>query len=193
MRNGVEVARVRRREQHEALERLGVPRHAIRRLEFEDGRVAEEESLLADVLERLIDGYDAGGVVAPWIHDHHTDHEACGRAAATACRRTGAMLAGGLFWAYHFTDPEIAAAASLGRFELTSDEHAAKQEALACHHSQIDDPACGTVLSRRELAPARWRNEYFVLDQLPPTPPERSRQRHATISGGFEHSPDRVE
>ncbi len=45
-------------------------------------------------------------LVAPWRHDGHPDHEAAGRAAAAAARRTGARLLEYPLWLWHHTAPD---------------------------------------------------------------------------------------
>ena len=78
----------RRLEQARAAEALGLPREALIHLALRDSAVAESESALADRIEACIDSDTL--LVAPWPLDPHPDHEACGRAAAKAARRTGA-------------------------------------------------------------------------------------------------------
>ncbi len=158
-----ELARVRRHEQLGALEFLGVSRSAIHRLGFDDGRVADDESQLEAVIERLIIDCAVEFVVAPWVFDHHTDHEACGRAAQEAARRLGIGSAGGLFWAYQHTDPRKVNPDMMVAVELDLDERAAKSAALRCHKSQTDRAEGASILQGRDLMSAAWECEYFVL------------------------------
>ena len=76
------LASQRRGEQVRALRALGVTSLSpfrLRRLGIPDGMVAAHEGGLADELAALVGPDDL--LVAPWIHDWHPDHEACGRAA----------------------------------------------------------------------------------------------------------------
>ena len=74
--------RVRRCEQDKALHMLDVPAGSTVRLHMPDGRVSDHEHELARILDELIVPGDL--IVAPWAHDWHPDHEACGRAAKAA-------------------------------------------------------------------------------------------------------------
>ena len=43
--------------------------------------------------------------LAPWWHDGHPDHDACGRAALGVTESVGAQFLGYLVWAWHWADP----------------------------------------------------------------------------------------
>ena len=104
------VAAIRRAEQVSALERLGAGAGEVVRLQLPDGDVARDEDRLADRLTDLVAGSQL--VVAPWRGDHHCDHEATGRAAATAAHRAGIGLAAGLFWTWHHVEPRTCSTGS---------------------------------------------------------------------------------
>ena len=163
-----QLAARRRGEQSTALARLGVESSTVTRLAIPDGRVAEYEAAIEAAIAEIGQGF----IVAPWIHDHHCDHEASGRAALAAAGRTGATVAAGLFWAWHRTDPGQLGA-PLARLHLDADQRAAKRAAIDAHTSQLvaDVP----VLDADTLSPATWPHEYFVISTPTPDPNEDAR------------------
>ena len=89
-------------------------------LDLEDmGAVAEHEQELVEVLVPALGDARRTLVVAPWRHDGHPDHEAVGRAAATAAHRTGATLWEYPIWWWHWSSPADAPWADLGRLALS--------------------------------------------------------------------------
>ncbi len=71
-----------------------------------DGKLAENESRLADVLTDILAARPAGTwCAATWRGDGHPDHEAVGRAAAVAASRTGAVLLEYPIWMWHWLIP----------------------------------------------------------------------------------------
>ncbi len=163
-----QLAATRRREQDTALERLGVGASAITRLTLPDGGLAAHENTIVRAIEDVGHGF----IAAPWVHDHHCDHEACGRAALDVARRSGATVAAGLFWAWHRTDPQQLEhrLASLHLDEIQRD---AKLAAINAHSSQLvaDTP----MLTADALTPATWHHEYFVISTYPHAPVEATR------------------
>ncbi len=62
-------------------------------LGFPDGELTDHEETLAETLMEILKGDGpATWCAATWRGDGHPDHEAVGRAASTACTRTGATL-----------------------------------------------------------------------------------------------------
>ena len=113
------------------------PHAALTRLQLGDGSVGGAE---ADVAARLVDliGDGAGTLVAaPWRHDGHPDHEAAGRAAAAAARRTDATLVEYPVWWWHWGTPSDAPWAAIRRLELSEAARSAKRQAIAAHTSQV--------------------------------------------------------
>ncbi len=159
------LASTRRREQAVALSRLAGP-HAtstpeVIRLGLPDGHVADHEAQLVDALRAAV-GHPAL-IVAPWAHDHHTDHEAVGRAAALVAAQRSTPLAAGLFWAWSNTPP----APGLCRLAIPDEHRDRRWEALAGHRSQLVGPDGATppVLATRYLDPLQWRHEYYFASQ----------------------------
>lgn len=157
------LARTRRREQGVALARLAGPRAPgsaapdVIRLGLPDGRVADHEPKIADAIAAAADR--PALIVAPWAHDHHTDHEAVGRAAARVAAQRSAALAAGLFWAWSNSPP----APGLRRLAIPDEHRDRRWQALASHRSQLVGPDAATppILAASDLDPLRWRHEYY--------------------------------
>jgi LmbE family N-acetylglucosaminyl deacetylase len=96
-----DLIRLRPEESRQALDRLGVDART-HRLRQPDGGI--DEAALTDALVWLL----APGrqCLATWRGDGHPDHEAVGRAAATACARNGAVLWEYPIWMWHWTRPD---------------------------------------------------------------------------------------
>ena len=102
-----ELARIRAEEARQAAEVLGVDA-SVQRLELPDGAVGSaQDPLTARLVEVVGDGRGTV-IVAPWRRDGHPDHEAAGRAAAAAARRTGADLWEYPVWFWHWGTPDDA-------------------------------------------------------------------------------------
>jgi LmbE family N-acetylglucosaminyl deacetylase len=126
------------------------------RLHLPDGRLAQTKpTLIAALAGRLHPG---DWCLATWDGDGHPDHQAVGRAAATACQATGARLLSYLIWTWHWATPGDARVpwARLGRLPLTEDLRHRKELAVACFPSQTrpigPDPADGPVVLPGDLA-----------------------------------------
>jgi LmbE family N-acetylglucosaminyl deacetylase len=133
---------LRSAETREALRRLGLGQVARRRLQLPDGEIASCTDALSQVLVRSLRPNDL--CIAPWVHDGHPDHDACGRVALDAAKTTGARALGYLVWAWHWSTPEGA---------------------------EIPWPACRRVdLPRRVAARKRWSTGSFVSQTRAPNP-----------------------
>lgn len=164
--DGERLGALRRTEQADALGALGLLGAPLTRLGLPDGEVAHREPDLAAAIATAIARHAIDVVLAPWSHDHHTDHEACGRAAA---RAAGAVprpvtVVSGLFWS--MLRDRAGADVELRSLALTADERARKRAAIASHRSQVtaevaDDPVLGEV----ELAIANWPSEYVIVGE----------------------------
>ena len=155
---------VRRRELSLALSRLGVAgATTVHRFGLPDGRVAAHEGPLATRLAPLAAG--AAWVLAPWPHDGHPDHEACGRAAVAAAAAAGAPIRFFPVWAWHWAEPgSPAACALLGtaeRWDLSAGTRHAKRLAVAAFASQHNGRLGPAVLSPHVLD--RFARPFEVL------------------------------
>jgi len=155
------LAELRREEQTRALARLGVPRQNILRLRLIDSSVAAQENDLVASLRPLITAETQ--VIAPWAGDFHPDHEACARAAELVAREAGAPLISYFFWTWHRGVVALLDGLKLKKFVLNEDQLTAKQEALACHGSQLKHAPEPEILPDNLLWPARMPFEVFVL------------------------------
>jgi LmbE family N-acetylglucosaminyl deacetylase len=155
------LGRTRQIEQTGAAEALGVMSDCIVHLGFPDSNVAESEVALTDQIAASIDSNTL--LVSPWQHDPHPDHEACGRAAATAASRRGATLVSYFFWTWHHLRPEGLAGLPLRRLALSAEAQARRARALACHNSQLHRDAGPPILPELFLAPARRPFETFII------------------------------
>lgn len=157
------LAAIRRDETAEALRRLGLPETAVRHLGQPDGGV-DEAALTAYLAARLTPGR---WCLATWRGDGHPDHEAVGRAAASACAATGAVLLEYPIWAWHWARPGDARVPweRAYRIDLTEPACQAKERAILAFPSQIEDlgpaPEDAAILPPHVLA--RFRRPFEVV------------------------------
>lgn len=133
-----------------------------------DGDVAaHEEELVARLVEVV--GTTGADVVlcAPWRGDGHPDHEAVGRAAATAAERTDAVLLEYPVWWWHWGNPDEPPP-RLARLPLDATATGAKRAAVAAHASQVQPlsaaPGDEVLLGGDLLAHFERDCEVFVVD-----------------------------
>jgi len=155
------LAARRREEQTKAAVRLGVDASKLVRFGLPDSNVAAHKE---ELVQRLLPLVSADThVVAPWQHDFHPDHEACGWAAEQVARLTGAKLTYYFFWTWHRGAPALLSGLNLVSFPLTEDLLAAKLDALTCHNSQLFRATNDPILPESLLAPARRPFEVFLI------------------------------
>jgi LmbE family N-acetylglucosaminyl deacetylase len=154
------LGELRSGEQRQALKILGVSSTRTVRLRLPDSDVAaHEQALVANLLSLAT---SCAHIIAPWPADYHPDHEACGRAAQTVARQTGARLTFYFFWTWHRGTPDVLKGDKLRRFPLSPAAMRAKANALACHASQLHHQTGEPILTDRLLAPARRPYEVFL-------------------------------
>lgn len=161
------LEQLRRDEQRDAMDAIGIRRGAVSRLGIPDGEVAGHPNLVTDAIVRAIQEHRIGLIVSPWEFDHHTDHEACGRAALAAAEQVDGPItvAGGLFWSLLREHPRPGT--SLAALHLGASERSAKAHAIRCHRTQIDPVVVERpVLTGVELAVARWSREHYVVRRV---------------------------
>jgi LmbE family N-acetylglucosaminyl deacetylase len=156
-----DLGALRQAEQAAALDRLGVPVNEIVRLRLPDSGVASEERRLTVQLMDLIPRKAI--ICAPWKGDFHPDHEACGRAAETVARVSGAILVSYFFWTWHRGELAALNRLRLVRFPLSNSCYSAKSEALLRHQSQLEREDGEPILPENLLAPARRPFEVFSI------------------------------
>ena len=130
------LADVRRQELEDAIDVLA-PEATVSCLDLPDGDVAAH---VTDVVARLVatigDGKDVL-LCAPWRHDGHPDHEAMGRAAAIAARRTDALLLEYPVWLWHWGRDADLPHDGTTSLPLDADARSAKRAAIDRHASQV--------------------------------------------------------
>ena len=77
---------------------------AVTRLGLPDGQISRNVDRLVAALHARVQPGDL--CLAPWWHDGHPDHDACGNAALAVTESVGAQLLGYLVWAWHWANPE---------------------------------------------------------------------------------------
>ena len=136
------LERTRRAELDCATAILGVRR--LVRLGLPDGRIAEHEQQLAEQLAVMLAAEPPGTwCAATWQGDGHPDHEAVGRAAASAVTHTAATLVEYPVWMWHWAEPGDPAVPWTRAASVPLDRQATgrKQNAAQCFRSQFDPPA----------------------------------------------------
>jgi LmbE family N-acetylglucosaminyl deacetylase len=123
-------------EQATALRSLGIA-HPPERLRLPDTQVSEHEHDLAAALVPLC--RRATLVLAPWEHDGHADHDATGRASRTAATRAGVRFAAYPVWAWRWAVPGQLAGLGLVRVPSSPAALHAKQRAISCYRSQLEE------------------------------------------------------
>jgi LmbE family N-acetylglucosaminyl deacetylase len=154
------LGQVREREQTEALSRLGVDPKRIFRLRLPDSGLADCEQVLVERLLRVVSG--EMHLLAPWSKDFHPDHEVCGRAAKIVSETKRVPLTSYFIWAWHRGTTQLMKGMKLVSFPLGQEEFRAKQDALACHRSQLEHPSGLPILPEYLLEPARRSFEVFL-------------------------------
>jgi LmbE family N-acetylglucosaminyl deacetylase len=154
------LAAIRIREQEEAVQRLGGANAKLVRLNLTDSGVSDREEELTEALSGCVN--DATHVIAPWNGDFHPDHEACGRAAATAANKTGARLSWYFFWTWHRGTPALLDKLPLKRFVFSDGLRERKWTALQSHRSQLEHISGEPILPERLLRPAKRNFEVFA-------------------------------
>lgn len=154
---------IRKKEQINALETLGVPRDRIIRFALEDSTVQNNEQQLERLLLPFIN--HETHLVAPWIGDFHSDHEATGRVAIKIAQKTGALLSFYFFWTWHTATRSSLEQFALYLYPLDSETYQSKQKALQCYMSQQQHSSGKSILPPHLLLPAlRPFEVYFPYD-----------------------------
>lgn len=123
--------------------RIDGPARAMR-LGLPDGGLEASSSVLAQTLTALLRPNDV--VFTTWRHDGHPDHEATGRACATAAAGAGARLIEVPVWAWHWAEPGDARLPwhRASRLALDGTANRLKRRAVDAFTSQLlADPSTG--------------------------------------------------
>ena len=126
---------------------------------------ASQDELTTRLVEIVGDGRGTV-VVAPWRRDGHPDHEAAGRAASAAARRTGADLWEFPIWFWHWGLPAEAPWTLLHPFVLDEPAVRAKAQAVEAHVTQVQPLSAlsgdETLLVPEMLAHFEGGHEHFL-------------------------------
>lgn len=127
-----------------------------------DGSLSDrEEALVAGIVAAIGLAGERTLLAAPWRHDGHPDHEAVGRAAAVAARRTDARLVEYPVWMWHWGTAQDLPWPDARVVHLDDTARAAKRAAVAAHTSQVA-PLSGRPGDEVLLGPALL--EHFDRD-----------------------------
>jgi LmbE family N-acetylglucosaminyl deacetylase len=169
----IDFAAVRSRESCVALRRLGWDEPRITHLQIPDGSVARRRAQLDAALADKLRPGDL--CVAPWRHDGHPDHDACGQSALAVSRAIGATTLGYLVWAWHWADPNGSDIpwAHCQRLDLSRRRGARKRWATGAFQSQThpigpdvaDAPVLPAPIMRRF-----WRDYEVYVDEMASPP-----------------------
>lgn len=138
------LERTRRAELVKAAKVLGVGEPIS--LALPDGELAAHQDSITDLLTGILQACPSGTWCATtWRGDGHPDHEAVGRAAATAARRTAAVLLEYPVWMWHWARPGDSAVPwdRALTVPLTASAVGLKQVAAQCFRSQFHPSASG--------------------------------------------------
>jgi LmbE family N-acetylglucosaminyl deacetylase len=138
----LELERVRRAELRRSLDVLGAGEPIA--LGLPDGELSQHEDLMTRRIAALLSDFPAGRwCAATWRGDGHPDHEAVGRATATAAARAGAVLIEYPVWMWHWAAPGDPAVPwdRARRIDPTEDALTAKAIAAEAFSSQISPPS----------------------------------------------------
>ncbi len=146
---------------------LGVARDAVTRLGLPDGALGDHVAAITTALVDLVGDGRATVLASTWTEDGHPDHEAVGRAAATAARRTDAEHWEFPVWFWHWATTADPRVQTFRPFPLATTATAAKHQAIAAHVSQVTPlssaPGDETLLDADFLAHFARDHEWFVV------------------------------
>jgi LmbE family N-acetylglucosaminyl deacetylase len=146
----------------EGLRRLGVDLAGAVRLTVPDGKVADHEDAVAAALTRMVEQAGAAvAVLAPWAHDGHRDHDACGRAARAVAAGGGCELWEYPLWAWHWATPGALPLGGARRVVLDRRTVAAKRWASGAYLTQVRPLGTGPgdeVILPQAVLRRSWRS-----------------------------------
>lgn len=144
---------------HTALSILA-PRARVVSARLPDGEVANHASELSEHLHRLVTPGTL--LVAPYELDGHTDHEAAARAALDVARQPEVPCVRYPIWAWHRLRPQALKQSNLLRYPLSPPALKAKQLAMNCYVSQLEDRHGGAIVPAHVLRYFQRNYEVFV-------------------------------
>ena len=155
----------RAEESYAGLRALGIAPSAVVRMGVPDGATAGHVEDIAHKISPLLKPHDV--VVSTWALDGHPDHEAVSEAARMASAARGCRHLQAPVWMWHWAVPGDTRIPWAQLAALPLPDHAlhAKQQALACHRSQLEPRPqdAGPVLIPSIVARAARAHEYFFI------------------------------
>jgi LmbE family N-acetylglucosaminyl deacetylase len=140
------LERIRRTELHKATTVLGVPPPIC--LGLPDGELSDHEHRLADLLMEILETRSSRTwLAATWRGDGHPDHEAVGRAAASAAQSCGIALLEYPIWMWHWATPGDLDVPweRLRAAPVAPDALDRKAAAVRCYRSQVESGGVGAT------------------------------------------------
>lgn len=163
--SAADLARLRLAESYDALA-LVAPDAELTSMGAADGALVDHEDALVELLVGIVGDGRGTLLLAPWRHDGHRDHEAAGRAAAVAARRTGARLVEYPVWFWHWGAPAALPWPDVRRLALDGTDRRDKAVAVRAHRTQVAplsaQPGDETLLSASLLAHFEGTHETFL-------------------------------
>lgn len=166
------LATMRLAEMENALARLA-PDNFLAFLGAPDGGVADAEEQVARSLTDLLGDASRTLLAAPWRHDGHPDHNAAGRAAATAAAASGARLVEYPLLAWTHRLPDELPWGDAVCLELGEARREQKAAAIRAHASQVrpaPEHDGASALSGRVLAHFHTEFEHYFEAATPVSP-----------------------
>ncbi|KTC85533.1 MULTISPECIES: PIG-L deacetylase family protein [Legionella] len=159
-KNIKDLREIRKKEQENALKKLGVSKNKIIRLMLEDSSVHLAENKLEHLILPFIDKNIT--LIAPWIGDFHPDHEAVGRVAVKIASNLKINLIFYFFWTWHHSTISEIRHLPLSIYPLGANTLNLKQRAITCYRSQQVLPESESILTNELLKPAQRQFEVFL-------------------------------
>ncbi|MFO2464242.1 PIG-L family deacetylase [Pseudomonas sp. 15FMM2] len=156
----------RAQESAEALRRLGMPLHSLKWLRggFADSALAVREQQLSQFIARYLQTGDV--VLSTWRTDGNDDHDAVGRAAASACALMGVRLLEMPIWAWHWParDATRIPWSRARKIHLETRQVARKRHAAYAYASQLaGDPQICLAPMLPPVLLERMRDPYEIV------------------------------
>lgn len=153
------MRRIRQQEQEQALQILGVSKEHIIRLKLTDSSIHCAEEELERIVLPLI--HEKDHILAPWLGDYHSDHEAVGRVALKLAQQKKVALSFYFFWTWHYSSINDLAQFPLQTYLLSDESFYLKQKALNCYMSQYSEEYGNAILPPQVLIPVQRHFEVY--------------------------------
>jgi len=144
-----------------ALMRLAPDGARVTRLCFTYDKIAPFQGELLEALVKTVP-HDCT-LVAPYENDGHSDHIATSHASQMAALALGVPCVRYPIWAWYGSTPQELRTHPLRRVTLAEPARLAKQQALACHESQIESRGSGAIVRLNALPYFERPYEVFIL------------------------------